>query len=169
MCVTLLVRSPAAVCWIKLIRTCNKGSRCGALCAVRSSSGVVLMLWFHWLHPLCHLRMSKHMDTLLKSKDDKVSRALMQQAGCRLWSECVATVMLAGSRPYGRPQGLVQAFPPSHFSSLLLRGFTEAPTRCSTNLSGCHTDESVGMSAALGRNHSVSKNFGYLTYLWPWH
>lgn len=75
------------------------------------------------------------MDALLKSKDDKVSRdassweVLILRRVCGifgLWSKGIATVMLAGSRPYGRPQGLVQAFPPSHFSSLLIRGFTDA-------------------------------------------
>lgn len=71
------------------------------------------------------------MDTLLKIKDDKVSgdasrlEVLMERAGCRLWTYCMATLMLAGNRHHGRPRGLDQAFPPSHFS-LLVRGFTDA-------------------------------------------
>lgn len=56
------------------------------------------------------------MDTLLKGRDDKVSgdgsswEVLIQSRECGifgLWTEGMATVMLAGNRPYGRPQGLV--------------------------------------------------------------
>lgn len=169
-CVTLFARSPAAVCWIKLIRTCNKCSCFGALCPVRSTSGVALM-------PLTSLpsHTVPHQDVQARRHAAETQRWQGKQRRLevsmqQLWSECMATVMLAGSRPYGRPEGLVQAFPPSHFSSLLLRGFTDAWTRCSTNLSGSHAVDSVSMSAALRRNCSVSKKFGFhLTYLWPWH
>lgn len=58
-CVTLLTRSPAAVCWIKLIRTCNKCFCFRALRAVRSSSGAVLMLDFiYFTHTHTHTRLN---------------------------------------------------------------------------------------------------------------
>lgn len=56
------------------------------------------------------------MDILLKGRDDKVSRdvsslevLIQSRVGgiIGLWSEGMATVMLAGNRPYGRPRGLV--------------------------------------------------------------
>lgn len=58
-------------------------------------------------------------------------------------------VMLAGSRPYGRPQGLVQAFSFSHFSSVLVKGFNQPP------------GNGAGMFEALGLNGCVSRKFGF--------
>lgn len=82
--------------------------------------------------------MSKHMDMLLKARDDQVSSDVrrLKVLKLRAWGvHCV--VMLAGSRPYGRPQGLVQAFPLSHFSSVLVRGFNHIGTSLQETVSAC--------------------------------
>lgn len=82
--------------------------------------------------------MSKHMDMLLKARDDQVSSDVRRLKALKLraWGvHCV--VMLAGSRPYGRPQGLVQAFSFSHFSSVLVRGFNHIWTSLQETVPAC--------------------------------
>ena len=82
--VTLSARSPAAVCWIKLIRTCNKCSCLRALCTAGSSRGVAWMLWFHSCCALCQ---AKLVDTMLKIRDETVSKDVSYWASLQ-WEMC---------------------------------------------------------------------------------
>lgn len=71
--VTSLVRSSAAVCWIKLIRTCNKCFCSGGGHYAQPEAAQVPRWCFCFVCSTHRHGATELMDTLLKSRDEKVS------------------------------------------------------------------------------------------------
>lgn len=111
MFVTLLTRSATVDRWIKLIRTYKWRSCLWAAHSVRSSSGVALMLWLHWLE-LCKDRVSEPMDVLLKSVDKVCEVTWRQGLSVRQNHQPCGYTTVSWQQTSQQTSGIRPGFPP---------------------------------------------------------